>query len=324
MGEHIHHSNDSILSFIPGFSCCSLNTFCLIIGFIWLVAKLITFLNFIYSETLRPEKNHLQTYGKGSYAFVTGASDGIGKAFCFSLAKRGFNVILAARNENKLKQVAQEIKAKYPSVDTKIVVANFVEVDQPGFFDNIFNQIKDVDVSLLINNVGVGHSHYLTKLSESQLKELITVNCVPTTILSRNFVERFVKRDQKSCLITLSSVSVDFPLPAFQTYGATKAFLDYFTRSTSLEYPQIDCLSVRPGLVDTNMTKHSSQRYAPITPEQCAEATLQKVGYESVTYGHWKHRVLATVSGAIPAEFRNFVSRKAFTQKKKTNSVKLE
>jgi len=314
MTQHIQ-SNDSPLSFLH---CCSLNYACLIIGFIWLITRLITFVNFLYSETIRPEKNLIATYGKGSYAFVTGASDGIGKAFCFSLAKRGFNIILAARNENKLKQVAQEIKEKYPSVDTRVVVANFVEVEKPGFFENITNQIKDLDVSLLINNVGVGHSHYLTKLSEAQLKELITVNCVPTTILSRNFVERFVARDKKSCLITLSSISVDFPLPAFQTYGATKAFLDYFTQATSLEYPQIDCLSVRPGLVDTNMTKHSSQRYAPITPEQCAEATLEKVGYESVTYGHWKHRVLATVSGAIPAEVRNFVSKKAFTQKKKS------
>jgi len=288
-------------------------TLCFIIGLIWLAVKLLYISRLIYQEIFRPEKDLKGRYGSGSYALVTGASDGIGKAFCFSLAKRGFNIVLIARNSFKLQGVEKELKAKYPSIQTKVIVANFAESNKDGFFAKIKEEIKDLDVSILVNNVGMGYNRYLTDLSEEELKETVTVNCIPQIILSRHLMEKFLLREKKSCIITISSISVDFPLEAHQVYGATKAFNDHFSRAIALEYPEVDSISARPALVETNMSKSYNKRYLPISPEQCAEATLKKLGYDDMTYGHWKHVVINEIGKLIPQEvIRTFVEpRKA-------------
>src|SRR5689334_5078204 len=72
-------------------------------------------------------------YGKGSWAVVTGGSDGIGRAFCEELAQQGLNIVLIARNKDKLEKVAQEIKQK-AKIETKIIVADFTRSSSPGFF----------------------------------------------------------------------------------------------------------------------------------------------------------------------------------------------
>ena len=84
------------------------------------------FSRFFFRKFIRPAKNLLRTYGQpGSWAIVTGASDGIGKAFCQSLAQRGFNICFIARNPEKLETARKEIQGKYPKILTEIVVADF-------------------------------------------------------------------------------------------------------------------------------------------------------------------------------------------------------
>jgi len=75
-----------------------------------------------------PRRDLKSRYG-GGWALVTGSSDGIGKAYAFELAKSGFNIILMARNQQKLDDVAKEIRMKYPSVSTKTVVFDFVTLN---------------------------------------------------------------------------------------------------------------------------------------------------------------------------------------------------
>lgn len=298
----------------------SFYTFCFLIGFFWLSKRLYRIIKQVYIEAFRPEKDLRERYGPGSYALVTGSSDGIGKAFCFSLAKRGFNIILAARSQAKLQGVEKELKARYPLIQVKTIVADFSESYKDGFFNKIVQEIKDLDVSVLVNNVGIGYTRYLTELSESELKETVAVNCLPQIVLSKYLMEKFLSRGKRSCIITVSSISVDYLLEAHQVYGATKAFNDHFSRTIALEYPQVDCISVKPALVDTNMTKSYKKRYLPISPEECAEATLRKVGYEDCTYGHWKHLLLSEITKLVPKEVRkNAGSKKLFTEGKKNH-----
>jgi len=314
-------ANSNSFSFFPNSPFIlfgSFQTLCLIIGFLWIAIKLHYFLKLIYIEVFRPEKDLKERYGSGSFALITGASDGIGKAFCFSLAKRGFNIVLVARSQLKLHEVEKELKSKFPSIQVRVIVANFMEANQDGFFARILEEIKDLDVSILVNNVGIGYINYLADLSETELKETVTVNCVPQIVLSKHLMEKFLLRKKKSCIITISSISVDFPLEAHQVYGATKAFNDHFSRTVALEYSEVDSISVKPALVDTNMSKSYKKKYLPITPEECAEGTLRKVGYENMTFGHWKHVLLYEMSKLIPEEMRNSNSKKYFVEPKKS------
>ena len=71
-----------------------------------------------------PRKNLFSRYC-GGWALITGASDGLGKQYAFELAKEGFNIILMARNKQKLLGVAKELKDAYPSTKTSILVFDF-------------------------------------------------------------------------------------------------------------------------------------------------------------------------------------------------------
>ena len=73
-----------------------------LIGFVFLLKKVINTLITIYKMTIRKRKNFQKRYGSNSWAFITGSSDGIGKAFAFTLAKEGFNIVLCARTFSKL------------------------------------------------------------------------------------------------------------------------------------------------------------------------------------------------------------------------------
>jgi 17beta-estradiol 17-dehydrogenase / very-long-chain 3-oxoacyl-CoA reductase len=73
-----------------------------VIGLLLVIKKFISILAFIYKTCLRRPKNFRKVYGERSWAFITGSSDGIGKAIAFELAKQGFNIVLSARTPAKL------------------------------------------------------------------------------------------------------------------------------------------------------------------------------------------------------------------------------
>lgn len=73
-----------------------------VIGILVLLKKVANILRSIYKVCLRPRKNFRKQYGRGSWALVTGSSEGIGKALASQLAREGFNIILSARTESKL------------------------------------------------------------------------------------------------------------------------------------------------------------------------------------------------------------------------------
>ena len=108
--------------------------------------------------------DHYKRYG-GGWAVVTGATDGIGKAYCDEFAKSGFNIVLMARNSQKLEKVATEIQNKY-KVLTKVIVYDFGKLstlESANDLKSMLNhELKDIDISILANNVGearVGNFH---------------------------------------------------------------------------------------------------------------------------------------------------------------------
>jgi 17beta-estradiol 17-dehydrogenase / very-long-chain 3-oxoacyl-CoA reductase len=101
-------------------------------------------------------RNFLNEYGKNSWAVVTGASDGIGEVFCKELAKLGFNVCLVSRTKSKLDCVEESLKKINPNIQTKIITADLSHsVSSPTMYDYIYEELKGLDVSFLINSAGV-------------------------------------------------------------------------------------------------------------------------------------------------------------------------
>ena len=120
----------------------------LVLYYVWGV------LDFIWFHYLRPQSYTRFLHGTEPYAFITGATDGIGKSTAKELYARGFNLILHGRNEEKMKRVVEEVKAVNPG--SGLVVKYFIadvgrsDVD----FKGIARQFEGLQITLFVNNVG--------------------------------------------------------------------------------------------------------------------------------------------------------------------------
>jgi len=272
----------------------------LIIGYGFLSYLLLQILIILFSK-LFLKKDISKCYGKGTWAIITGASDGIGKGFAFTLAKKGFNLVLLARSESKLAQTQKEITQIYPSIVVKYIIADFKNSTQPEFIEQIYKQIKDLDISLLINNVGVASIEPFCETTESKIHELFVVNMAPQVFLSRKIIPLMLKREKRSGIVNVSSMTGTCPLPYDALYSSSKAFNDYLSRALSIEcHKKIDIISLRPFYVSTKMVFNREAGIFTITPEECAEGCLQDLGTHHVTYGHYKHAIQGFVWDIIP------------------------
>ena len=240
-------------------------------------------------------KNLASRYGEGSWALITGSTDGIGKAFAIALAKRGFNVVIFGRNEENLKKVSDLLTSSY-GVKVKAIQADFSVSSKPEFFENIYKQTEGLDISILVNNVGAGKGGLLNQLDKKIITEVNNITLLPVVMLTRLYINDLLKRPQKSAIINLSGIASRIIIPRFSIYSSGKAFVDYLSENMAMEYKdKIDVLSVRPHFVDTPAYRSSGGKdnYCLVKPEECAEGALSWLGRGAYyTYGAPKHEIV--------------------------------
>ncbi|MCX7829738.1 MAG: SDR family oxidoreductase [Acidobacteria bacterium] len=155
----------------------------------------------------------------GRYALITGASAGIGKEFAYILAEKGRNLILVARREDKLKEIASDITERYK---IECVTAKN-DLTLENSYKDIFDFTKSYDIGLLVNNAGFGYYGRFINQKEDKLKDMIKLNVLTFSMLTRVFGEYFLKRG-KGGIILVSSLAAFQPTAGMAQYGATKGF----------------------------------------------------------------------------------------------------
>lgn len=100
-------------------------------------------------------------------------------------------------------------------------------------YDALLSQLSGLDVSILVNNVGMNNVEAFEVVNEKRLHDEIVVNCLPITILTRRLLPAMLKREKKSAVINLSSLMGEIPFPNSCTYNPTKAFDDMLSRGIS-------------------------------------------------------------------------------------------
>ncbi|CAD8069712.1 unnamed protein product [Paramecium primaurelia] len=250
--------------------------------------------------------NVQQIYGKGCWALVTGGTDGIGKGFCQEFAKQGVNVCIVARNRQKAENLIKELKQINDKPQYKFVIADFQNCLKENFFQNIYSEIKDLDIGLLINNVGVLTVGEFHKTIDIDQQNQIIINCIPVVFMTKYLLPMMKKR-QRSGVINLSSLTGRFAYPYYQVYSATKAFNDYFTRSLQIEVENVDFLSFRPGFVQTAMVKNQTDLLT-VSTQQCVKAALLQLGNKDATAGHVKHQIQTFLLSLAEGKFMDTIS----------------
>ncbi|KAL2505277.1 Very-long-chain 3-oxoacyl-CoA reductase 1 [Abeliophyllum distichum] len=273
----------------------------LALGFLSLVKCSFTILKWVYVNFLRPGKN-LKKYG--SWALVTGPTDGIGKAFAFQLARKGLNLVLVGRNPDKLQEVSDSIKSKYGSTQVKTVVVDF-SGDLNDGVGRIKETIEGLDVGVLINNVGVSYPYarFFHEVDENLLNDLIKVNVEGTTKVTHAVLPGMVQRKKGAIVNIGSGAAIVIPSdPLYAVYAATKAYIDQFSRCLYVEYKKsgIDVQCQVPLYVATKMASIKRSSFFVPSTDGYARAALCWIGYEPRCTPYWPHSLLWGLLNSLP------------------------
>lgn len=237
---------------------------------------------------------------------ITGASSGIGASFAEAFAKQGAHLILVARSEHKLKQLADDL-AQQHGIRTLVIPA---DLSQPGAADGVYQQTsaEGWQVDVLVNNAGFATHGYFDQLSLERQREEIMLNINAVVELTHRFIQGMVQRGS-GAILNVSSTSALQPVPYMAIYGATKAFVLSFSQALWEENRKrgIDVLALCPGATDTPFFEVVGAAEASVgsraTPESVVRVALKALERkQSVVIEGRMNNLLAILPRLLPRQ----------------------
>lgn len=217
-------------------------------------------------------------------ALITGASSGIGREFARIHASKGGNLVIIARSEEKLRELKEELEKKY-QVNVKIIVKDLTLPQAP---QEIYNEVKEAGIKIdyLINNAGFGGRGFFHERPMESDLQMIQVNIVALTTLTRLFLPDFVQRNEGK-ILNVSSTAALMPGPLQAVYYATKAYVAFFSNAIAEELrdTNITVTNLMPGATDTGFAKISDMNNTGVFAKPVSPAIVAKEGYEGMLKG---------------------------------------
>ena len=165
-------------------------------------------------------------------ALITGASSGIGYAFAEQLAAKKVNLILIARDLNKLSQIKTDLESSL-QIKVEVLSCDLTQSDAPEIILNFLDS-KNIIPDLFINNAGAGVYGKFKDTELSREIDIIKLNVIAATSLCKMIVNKMLENG-RGHILNVSSSLASRPSPDWAVYAATKAYLFSFTKSISLE-----------------------------------------------------------------------------------------
>jgi short-subunit dehydrogenase len=166
-------------------------------------------------------------------ALITGASAGIGREFARQLAGRARSIILAARRDERLTELADQLQREHPTLVVHIRKVDLADLGQLQDFLEWLDREK-VEIDLLINNAGLGDSGLFAKSNPDRNKEMTDVNVTALTLLTRHLVPQMIAK-HRGGILNVSSSAGFLPIPGSAVYAATKAYVTSFSEALRAE-----------------------------------------------------------------------------------------
>lgn len=184
------------------------------------------------------------------FAVVTGASQGLGKAFALELAKRQYNVVLVSLPGQNLRQLSVRINQQYN------VQSFYYETDFSADVNirSLAAWLNDhFDISILINNAGIGGTRSFEEAHIDYIDNIIQVNVKATALLTHQLLPN-LKRQPQSYILNVSSIAAFSPVGYKTVYPASKAFIHSFSRGlyAELKNTNVFVSVINPGAMATS------------------------------------------------------------------------
>eukprot|EP00928_Gymnodinium_smaydae_P070411 TRINITY_DN54254_c0_g1_i1.p1 TRINITY_DN54254_c0_g1~~TRINITY_DN54254_c0_g1_i1.p1 ORF type:complete len:336 (-),score=99.95 TRINITY_DN54254_c0_g1_i1:146-1096(-) len=278
------------------------------VALVYFAVKVAEAIAALYAFFLRDGKR-LTKYGE--WGVVTGATDGIGKAYAFELAKKGLNVLLISRTEEKLVEMEKELKEKYPKVKVEHLAIDYGKFDDKAKA-SVKSKIETLDVGVLVNNVGMSYpfTKYFHELTDAEVGQIVDLNVNSTVwmtriVLGSETTPGMVKRKRGS-IVNTSSAAGRGTSPLLCEYSGAKSFIEMFSKGLKAELTayNIDVQVQAPLYVATKMAKIRKTSLTVPSPAAYARSAVAHIGYEDTVSPYWSHALQLWALRQLP-EFLN-------------------
>ncbi|MDD4848490.1 MAG: SDR family NAD(P)-dependent oxidoreductase [Bacteroidales bacterium] len=250
-------------------------------------------------------------------ALITGASSGIGRAYAYEMAKRGYSLLIVSNEEEQLSKVCEEISSTYP-VKIQSLYINLATVDAA---DKVFQYCQDIqwEIDVLINNAGIFLLDELVRLKERQIENILLLHILTTTKLCYLF-GNLMKQRHHGFILNMSSLSAWMPYPGLNLYASSKIYLRSFSKALRQELKDyhVSVSTVCPGAIATDLyhLSHRLQNVAihfgfMIRTEKFAHIAIKKMFRRKamIMPGIVNH-LMIPLCQLLPLNFVRFIMRK--------------
>ena len=253
------------------------------------------------------------------HALITGASAGIGREFARQLAGRARSMILAARRDERLIELAQQMQREHP----KLVVHNRkVDLGDLGELQAFLEWLdrEKLEVDLLINNAGLGDSGPFAQSDPDRNKEMTTVNVATLTLITRHLVSEMIAK-HRGAILNVSSSAGFLPIPLSAVYAATKAYVTSFSEALRAELygTGVSVCALCPGPVLTEFQQVAKRegvqpnigpRFLVVTVEQVVRDALAALEADRpLVIPGFAMKLLMLVARLVPMPVLRWVAR---------------
>jgi short-subunit dehydrogenase len=220
----------------------------------------------------------------GCNALITGASAGIGREFARQVAGRAKSLILIARREQRLNELRDELNQQYPNV---AVSARKTDLADLAHLNELLAWLdhEGIYVDLLINNAGLGDSGAFATSDPIRNEQMILVNIVALTTLTRHLLPQMIAR-RRGGILNVSSSAGFLPIPDFAVYAATKAYVTSFSEALRAELhgTGVSVCALCPGPVHTEFQEVGKRPGAQLhTGPEFVFVPVEEVVHDALT-----------------------------------------
>jgi uncharacterized protein len=250
-------------------------------------------------------------------ALITGASSGIGLEFAKTMAADNNNLVLVARNEAKLNELAIELKTKY-GISVKVIAADLSKMDE---VQKVYDTCKseNIQIDYLVNNAGMGDFGFFVERNWDMQEQMIDVNIKSLTKMCRLFIPDMVNRKSGKVLNVASTASFQ-PGPTMAVYYATKSYVLFFSEAiyNELQGTGVSVTCLCPGPTESGFKEVASLEESNLfkgkklpTSKKVAEFGYKAMMKNKMTVIHgFMNTLMATSIRFTPRKIALWVVRK--------------